>query len=341
MGGEYFGRNEGIEVASKYIRSVTKILKATSGRLFGRVTAGAGPAEEITPADARTLLSVYSTSEVDSIIGGIEGLTSADIDTLAEINGILTDADLASISYVDSGLSGKQDTLVSGTSIKTLNSTSLLGSGDIVVSASPGGSSGQVQYNNAGAFGGMTAVVYSGSGTLLTVTSQAAANIPLCVKAAASQSGNLSEWRNSSNSLLVSFNSGGGVGIGTTSSVLKLIVAGGASMFSDSFAVGIQGNNSCTMQSAALLAWVSGSSANSVSYDTGFRRNSAGVVEICNGTAGTFRDLIVRNLRMSAPTLVPASASATGSEGQMAWDANYIYVCTATNTWKRVAIATW
>ena len=75
--------------------------------------------------------------------------------------------------------------------------------------------------------------------------------------------------------------------------------------------------------------------------DLGISRNAAGVMELNNGTAGTFRDLIVRNLRMSAPTLVPASASATGSEGQISWDASYIYVCTATNTWKRVAIATW
>jgi hypothetical protein len=38
---------------------------------------------------------------------------------------------------------------------------------------------------------------------------------------------------------------------------------------------------------------------------------------------------------------VPASAAAPGMAGQMAWDADYIYVCTATDTWKRVAIATW
>lgn len=38
---------------------------------------------------------------------------------------------------------------------------------------------------------------------------------------------------------------------------------------------------------------------------------------------------------------VPANASATGTAGQIAFDTNYIYVCTATNTWKRVAIATW
>jgi len=37
----------------------------------------------------------------------------------------------------------------------------------------------------------------------------------------------------------------------------------------------------------------------------------------------------------------PASATATGTTGEIAWDANYIYVCTATNTWKRTAIATW
>ena len=37
----------------------------------------------------------------------------------------------------------------------------------------------------------------------------------------------------------------------------------------------------------------------------------------------------------------PASASATGTAGEICWDASYIYVCTATNTWKRTAIATW
>jgi hypothetical protein len=37
----------------------------------------------------------------------------------------------------------------------------------------------------------------------------------------------------------------------------------------------------------------------------------------------------------------PASASATGEAGQIEWDSGFIYVCVATNTWKRVAIATW
>lgn len=37
----------------------------------------------------------------------------------------------------------------------------------------------------------------------------------------------------------------------------------------------------------------------------------------------------------------PASATATGSVGMICWDASYLYVCTATNTWRRVAHATW
>lgn len=37
----------------------------------------------------------------------------------------------------------------------------------------------------------------------------------------------------------------------------------------------------------------------------------------------------------------PASASATGNPGDICWDADYIYVCVATNTWKRTAITTW
>ena len=40
-------------------------------------------------------------------------------------------------------------------------------------------------------------------------------------------------------------------------------------------------------------------------------------------------------------TSTPASASAVGVAGAITWDSSYIYICTATNTWKRAAIATW
>ena len=54
----------------------------------------------------------------------------------------------------------------------------------------------------------------------------------------------------------------------------------------------------------------------------------AGVVQISGNPAG---------VKVS----VPASASAAGVPGQWAADASYHYVCTATNTWVRHAVATW
>lgn len=38
---------------------------------------------------------------------------------------------------------------------------------------------------------------------------------------------------------------------------------------------------------------------------------------------------------------VPASASASGVAGQIAYDSNYVYICIADNTWKRAALETW
>ena len=36
-----------------------------------------------------------------------------------------------------------------------------------------------------------------------------------------------------------------------------------------------------------------------------------------------------------------ATAGSAGDQGNICWDANYIYVCTATNTWKRSALSSW
>jgi hypothetical protein len=42
-----------------------------------------------------------------------------------------------------------------------------------------------------------------------------------------------------------------------------------------------------------------------------------------------------------ATAKTPASATAAGTAGEICWDANYIYVCVATDSWKRTAIAAW
>ena len=49
----------------------------------------------------------------------------------------------------------------------------------------------------------------------------------------------------------------------------------------------------------------------------------------------------VLDAQLRAQGTAPATAGATGTAGDIRYDADYIYICTATNTWKRVAIATW
>ena len=75
----------------------------------------------------------YATST--SIIADITASAPATLDTLNELAAALGD-DPNFATTVTTSLSGKQATLVSGTTIKTVNSTSLLGSGDVAVQAS-------------------------------------------------------------------------------------------------------------------------------------------------------------------------------------------------------------
>jgi hypothetical protein len=256
-------------MGSKVIRNVTKILKATSGRLFGRVTSGTGKAEELTPADVRTLLEVATTTQIAAAYQPIG-------------------------SY--------QETLVSGTNIKTVNSTSLLGSGNIVVSASPAGSSGQMQWNDSGAFAGAAAVVYATTVTHVTITAQGATIVPLCVKGAASQTGNLLEVRSSANAKLIEITSAGEL----LQSTGDLLIAGagagtsGVAVRQNGFSyIRLQPSTGVLISNSRQFGWTSNGFNINTSADTALSRNDAGVVEVNNGTAGTFRDLIVRNLGLN------------------------------------------
>jgi len=38
---------------------------------------------------------------------------------------------------------------------------------------------------------------------------------------------------------------------------------------------------------------------------------------------------------------VPATPTSTGTAGDIAYDTSYMYICTATNIWKRTALTTW
>lgn len=73
------------------------------------------------------------------------------------------------------------------------------------------------------------------------------------------------------------------------------------------------------------------------SYPTGYLMIDAG-----DGFAWKTHDgSLVWRKTFPAHVAAPASAGATGTVGQIAFDSSYAYFCVAANTWRRVAIATW
>jgi hypothetical protein len=108
----------------------------------------AGKSETVIPIGGTFDPSNYYTkTQVDNIVTGItediEEATSAKADTTAvtQINDALTahtsNSDIHVTTSDKSTWSGKQDALVSGTNIKTINGTSILGSGNLEVQTLP------------------------------------------------------------------------------------------------------------------------------------------------------------------------------------------------------------
>jgi len=58
-----------------------------------------------------------------------------------------------------------------------------------------------------------------------------------------------------------------------------------------------------------------------------------------SGHAESLRAQAAEN--MPASPNFPATATSPGTKGQLAFDATHIYVCIATNTWVRMAAASW
>ena len=98
--------------------------------------------------------------------------------------------------------------------------------------------------------------------------------------------------------------------------------------------------NSIFLSSDAGFSWKPGTNVEGGGGGIALRRQSATNLAIMDSPTGTdFRDLRIRDLITTLAT--PASATAPGVAGTWEADANYIYICVATNQWKRVAISTW
>jgi hypothetical protein len=94
------------------------------------------------------------------------------------------------------------------------------------------------------------------------------------------------------------------------------------------------GTMSSTLADGKLEFITAGHSGASFTFNT-LSFDSFGRLAVNQSSAQTTLDV---NGTFRFNSLTPASSSAPGVTGQHAWDSNYMYVCTATNTWKRAAL---
>ena len=91
--------------------------------------------------------------------------------------------------------------------------------------------------------------------------------------------------------------------------------------------------DNATSYAATNTAFSIGNGTNSSSRSDAFK-------VLFNGTTTIAGSVTSESLNVTALNAVPASATAAGTLGSIRFTAGHIYVCVATNTWKRVAIAT-
>ena len=112
------------------------------------------------------------------------------------------------------------------------------------------------------------------------------------------------------------------------------------------FSVSLSGNGT-TVAIGAPAIFSSGDenpillSADSSSYVRVYQKNS-----ITGNVQGSNTDVIDIDTSVHCDSVVmsksaPSESSVLGTVGEIRVDEEYIYVCTASNTWKRASIATW
>ena len=98
--------------------------------------------------------------------------------------------------------------------------------------------------------------------------------------------------------------------------------------------------NSAGWEAAAAHVSSDGSSHSLLGATAGTVTASKAVIVDASKNISTFGKITTNELVVANPT-APASSTATGTKGEIRYDDNYMYVCIATNTWRRAPLMIW
>ena len=104
--------------------------------------------------------------------------------------------------------------------------------------------------------------------------------------------------------------------------------------------VNTEGDQDTTGNAATATALETARNIGGVSFNGTANINLPGVNQA--GTQDTSGNAATATVATRvSDTAAPASASDTGTAGEVRYDSSFIYVCVATNTWVRAALSTW
>jgi hypothetical protein len=176
--------------------SYAKIQNVAASRLLGNPTGGATSVSEISLS---TGLAFSGTSVIVS-----DDTTNQQVNILKNGSSVGT---RKSVNFIEGANTTFTITDNSGANRIDLTIDSAGGGGG----GTPGGSDTQLQYNNAGGFGGTAHGTYSSTGSIFSYTAQNAADILVTVQGTTSQTGNLTNWKNVGGTVIASVSAAGDI----------------------------------------------------------------------------------------------------------------------------------